>query len=539
MPDIQLIIRTIAEGTGDKDLQKGLKDLNGAIGVVRSSYEILNQTWNETIGKTVKYANDVRGLSLVIGQNAEKTSRVIQVADDYKLSVDQLTLAHRNLAKNGMSLSIDTLAALSDKYVRLNEGQERTSFLMENFGARGGLAFAEIMSKGGDAILEQARAIEAGLIMDEKKLRAARNLELAQDSLNDRMQALSLTIGTNAVPAATAWVETLDKIISGQVDWGKEIQATNGLALVPMIGLMKVYGDTANQITADLDAAATSTENLTGANEALIPSLEEIAAAQQEISDINTAMVGTITSIQQAEESYTEKSVGLAESRKKAEEDLALLRAQGYWEQGTQIQGVIGKLDDIKQAEANLEKERARQTLQFISDLLLQRLSLDGLTTAEFEAFAKQQEAWGLWSAGVVEKAKAAWTEAEKISAAINAIPTSKTVTVTVNTTSNGGYTPAPVATPMDSGGEGEAGKAYFIGRGAQPEMFVPSTNGRFIPNADRLLRGGGSNGSAATQSPTFDFSAISDQLAATAAMMQALPDAIARAVRGNEKYAR
>ncbi len=33
-----------------------------------------------------------------------------------------------------------------------------------------------------------------------------------------------------------------------------------------------------------------------------------------------------------------------------------------------------------------------------------------------------------------------------------------------------------------DSGGRGEPGKAYLIGTGAQPEMFVPDTPGRFIP---------------------------------------------------------
>lgn len=42
----------------------------------------------------------------------------------------------------------------------------------------------------------------------------------------------------------------------------------------------------------------------------------------------------------------------------------------------------------------------------------------------------------------------------------------------------------------QDIGGSGEAGRAYMIGTGAQPEMFVPSSDGEFIPNADR--QGGG-----------------------------------------------
>lgn len=42
-----------------------------------------------------------------------------------------------------------------------------------------------------------------------------------------------------------------------------------------------------------------------------------------------------------------------------------------------------------------------------------------------------------------------------------------------------------------DSGGAGMAGSPYLIGTGAQPEMFIPNTNGTFIPNADKLMGGG------------------------------------------------
>jgi hypothetical protein len=38
-----------------------------------------------------------------------------------------------------------------------------------------------------------------------------------------------------------------------------------------------------------------------------------------------------------------------------------------------------------------------------------------------------------------------------------------------------------------DSGGRGSAGKPYLIGKGAQPEMFIPDSAGTFIPNADKM----------------------------------------------------
>ncbi|GEM_PF-2061331 len=43
-----------------------------------------------------------------------------------------------------------------------------------------------------------------------------------------------------------------------------------------------------------------------------------------------------------------------------------------------------------------------------------------------------------------------------------------------------------------DNGGHGLAGQPYYIGKGAQPEVFIPENNGTFIPNIDKLLAGAG-----------------------------------------------
>lgn len=41
-----------------------------------------------------------------------------------------------------------------------------------------------------------------------------------------------------------------------------------------------------------------------------------------------------------------------------------------------------------------------------------------------------------------------------------------------------------------DTGGSGIAGVPYMIGIGAQPEMYIPETNGTFVPNADKVMGG-------------------------------------------------
>lgn len=43
-----------------------------------------------------------------------------------------------------------------------------------------------------------------------------------------------------------------------------------------------------------------------------------------------------------------------------------------------------------------------------------------------------------------------------------------------------------------DHGGRGQPGQVFAIGRGAQPELFIPDTPGTFVPNADRLAFAGG-----------------------------------------------
>jgi hypothetical protein len=49
------------------------------------------------------------------------------------------------------------------------------------------------------------------------------------------------------------------------------------------------------------------------------------------------------------------------------------------------------------------------------------------------------------------------------------------------------GGIPPVTGLPRDSGGSGVAGTPYMIGTGAQPEMFVPNSNGTFIPNANKM----------------------------------------------------
>lgn len=61
-----------------------------------------------------------------------------------------------------------------------------------------------------------------------------------------------------------------------------------------------------------------------------------------------------------------------------------------------------------------------------------------------------------------------------------------------------------------DSGGRGKRGYAYKIGTGAQPEMFVPDSEGEFIPR-NEWMRGSGGGGNSSVVNQTLNFTGRAD----------------------------
>jgi hypothetical protein len=159
-------------------------------------------TVKESIRATIEYADDIRRLALVTGTTAEETSRLVQVTDDYGLSVQDLDASVRKLTQQGLSPTVETLADLSDQFLALNPGQERAAFLLENFG-RTGQKFAELMSLGSDAILQMNDAVNENVILSQKQLDDARAYTIALDEWSDAVLGVKISIGSQLMPVMT------------------------------------------------------------------------------------------------------------------------------------------------------------------------------------------------------------------------------------------------------------------------------------------------------------------------------------------------
>lgn len=201
MAEVKIRVRTIDESSGIVSrIQTGWQSFGIAMASVTAGLVVAKQVYDATVSATMAYAREVRDLSIVTGESAERTSRLVQVLDDFEISGETLTAAMRALRTQGISPTVDSLAAMSDRFLALNPGLERQNFLAENFGARIGPQFANMMLQGGAAIRERGEAVSDSLILDAAAIRKSEEFRLAVDELNDEFFGLKVTIGTTVIP---------------------------------------------------------------------------------------------------------------------------------------------------------------------------------------------------------------------------------------------------------------------------------------------------------------------------------------------------
>lgn len=324
---------------------------------------------NKVIGDTVSYANEVRKLALVSGTGAEESSRLLQVMDDFKISSEQVTAATRKLTAQGLSPTTETLAQLSDEFLQLNPGTERAAFLMENFG-RAGQDFAEVMSKGGDAIRQMSDAVNDNLILDEKALQEAREYELAVDDLHDAWQGFTMFMGQAAIPALTNLLKVQDDGARAA-----ELAAEKGINLAAASrNQQRHFLELAEAERVSTNALQAQTETTEEATEAA----RKNAEALEKSKELNSLYVGTLGSVDSALDDYNE---GLQDSRQALADGKISIEEH---------RAAVGKLAATYQEKKN----------EIILSILEMKLAADGWTDAEVNAYLTTGEQLGVFAEG-------------------------------------------------------------------------------------------------------------------------------------------
>jgi hypothetical protein len=214
MADVDINLRVKSDAAAVKSTGLKFTELSSAIGLAKQAFAVVKGVADEVIGSFTSYAKTVEDMARVTGSGAEETSRLIQVADDLQISTTDLSTALAGAVRKGINPSVESIAALSDEYLALAPGLDRSKFLMDNFG-RSGLAMARLMEQGSDAILEMGAAVDDSLIITEDAIKANQDYYASLDAMNDAAEGAKIALGQFLVPWLTKASEAVMITVNG------------------------------------------------------------------------------------------------------------------------------------------------------------------------------------------------------------------------------------------------------------------------------------------------------------------------------------
>lgn len=202
-------------GAGTETVGGGLKNIAGQIGLAmtavaaaRTAVKFIGDSTSEFIA----YGKQVGDFMRVTGNSAEDASKLIQVADDVQVSAEEMATALEAAVKKGVDPSIENLKKLSDEYLTLNEGYERSKFLTDKFG-RSGMVLARVMELGSAGIEENSAAIADNLIMTDAEIEKSTELYNLKDTISDQWQGFKQDVG-GAAGSLAMWLNLENKAIA-------------------------------------------------------------------------------------------------------------------------------------------------------------------------------------------------------------------------------------------------------------------------------------------------------------------------------------
>lgn len=365
-----------------KSATMGWTEFRSMYSTVLDVVRVGQQVWAATGQEFVNYAEQVKNMSRTLGASAEETSRIIQVADDVRISYDSLKVAMKEAQKDGIEPNIENLAKLADQYKAIQSPAERTKFLLETFG-KSGLEMGKLMEQGGDGIRSMSDAIDESLIMTENGIQASDEYRRSLDDLQDAAKSVQMAFGEQVVPVMNAFMRIVLSDIEAvgvfrDVLAGNKSLAEAGREVAEIINSngFEVFGFQIGKI-------AESTEESTDAfyenGDAVTDNADALKAAEQALKDYKDALEAVSRANQDAErfmQSYADFQKNYEESHADAAQRLNEAMKEGDSEAIAEARGAIQEL----------EAQWHESTQKMIYDMVMAKVAVDGLTDAEFKA---------------------------------------------------------------------------------------------------------------------------------------------------------
>jgi hypothetical protein len=345
-------------------------EMNSAIELVKGGIQLATQAYDAFVTPVIEYAEQVRDLGRISGESADSTSRLIQVSDDMKVSYETLTTAARIASKNGISLTTDSIAKLSDEYIALAPGAERAAFLIEKFG-RSGLEMGKLLEKGGASIRKMSDEVDANLILTEDSIDQARVYEIELDNLGDSVDGLSMQIGLKLVPKITDFTKLIKELITLDADnWFKQ-GADASAEFINSFFYGKQFIDgvevSLEEYNASLIDNAAAQSDVTDAAGDATEAIQAEKDAMSQVSEIVSGKLGD------AIDDHNKKAKELQTETQNLRAELSLAIDQGWQPTSEKVVELKDKLHENLLKQRDLEKQIQETT----KSLMFEKLAAD------------------------------------------------------------------------------------------------------------------------------------------------------------------
>lgn len=374
-------------GAGNK-LATGFKSLTGitlGAGAALAGIGAAAKFIGDAVNETVEYATEIDNTARLLGLTTEETSRLVQASDDLFISQEKLSSGLQAATRQGIDVSIDGLKKLSDQYLALPAGIERSEFVLKTFG-RSGAEMGKLMEVGADGIDAATAAIADNMIITQKSMADIMNYKRSVDNLNDSWQGVKYTVGSTVIPQLDLLFRVMTK---GKDDVEKHAQAVNELqmqldraasaaaignksAKAAMESLQKQLDTLNDEFYNTVDAAGTTTTSLYGLGESIIP-------VSAYMSELTTQLI------------FNQAAAGLD-----AEASMALAESMGLIDGETKIVlDALGRLrSDLDTGKISLEEYNAQVAT------LNERMALIQSKTVTITVRTNYEDQSGLWGQG-------------------------------------------------------------------------------------------------------------------------------------------
>lgn len=451
---------TQAMSQGAKQASMSWTDFRSMYSTVLDVVRVGQAVWEEVGQKYVDNAVKVGDMARALGTTTEEASRLKEVADDVGISISSLTVAIRTAQKDGFEPTIEGLAQMSEEYLRLAPGVERTQFLMDRFG-KSGLEMGKLLDKGSQAIRDNAAAIEESLIVTQEAYEQARQYEIAVDSLKDSWDALTYQAAPPLVSALTNITNHYRDINTSLKENGYWYTVLHQFGLDD-IAVKREQQDATLALSQSSEDAAGAFETEAEASKRLADEAKDTEQAIKDLQNANKSIIDGAISATDATNKYNDAQEDI---RRKVAELIKEKEAYYPWET-KKIDEAKEKIDELSEKyDENAEEFRAAMEKKFAL-MAIEKIAMQdgiaGFSESEYEKARLLLETTDIATAAAFEEtqAQAILTDAvatgrvgvaeygaimdsvmadgvvsvQEVTDAINAVPIEKTITFNIVT---------------------------------------------------------------------------------------------------------